>query len=82
MNVDELKIEINQHGVVDEAFALNAKKEEAYCLQTTRGGYKVFYCERGNENDCVNFTEFDEAARYLKGLLFNDPTTRIPNSTS
>lgn len=77
MNTEELQAVLEARGIRARSYSLGSgDQNERYCLERSRGGWAVFYSERGERNDERWFEAEDAACDYLLQIIMEDPTTR------
>jgi hypothetical protein len=78
MNKEELRTELKDRGIRERSYSLEGgSPDERYVLERSRGGWSVFYSERGNRNDERWFATEDEACAEILRQILADPTTRV-----
>jgi hypothetical protein len=83
MNRSELREVLDRDRIRPSSYSLEGGgPDEAYCLERSRGGWAIFYSERGNRNDEQWFATEDEACTALLEWILADPTTRVRNRPS
>ena len=76
MNTEELHAVLNARGIRERSYSLDGRDQnERYCLERSRGGWAVFYSERGERNDERWFEAEEGACDYLLQIIMEDPTT-------
>lgn len=81
MDRDGVRLLLERRGVRPDAFSCafsleSAVAEQAYCLERSRGGWSVYYFDRGNRNDQRWFQTEEEALEAFRDWVLADPTTR------
>ena len=78
MNINELKIKLNNLSIRSDAYSLEGGScDECYVLSKEGAEeWKVYYSERGLKSSCKNFNNENEACEELLRRLENDPTVK------
>lgn len=72
MNINELKLELDKHNVPRFEYSIlpTSLPDERLCLvQLDNEKWQVFFSERGNKFDLVEFNSEDEACKYFLNEL-------------
>jgi len=73
---DELRRILDARGVRRSAYSLDSGvANEAFCMERSRGGWSVYFFERGNRNAERWFLAEADACRDLLRRVAGDPTT-------
>jgi hypothetical protein len=68
---------LEERDIRERSYSLESgTAEDRYCIERSRGGWAVYYFERGNRNDEKWFGTEDEACDELLNRIMADPTTR------
>ncbi len=51
---------------------------EAYCLDGSGGGWRVYYSERGNKNSLASFANESEACQFFLNVIITDVMPHHP----
>ena len=79
MNRDQLRAALDELGVDPRTYRLSSSAEsDVLVLERSKGGWAVFYSERGNRNDERWFPDEAHACANLLERVRGDPTTRRP----
>lgn len=78
MNAEQLRRELDDNGVRPDAYSLDGRSEEAYCLDRSADKWSVYYYERGIESGKKTFACESDACAYLLRLLLKDPSAKRP----
>ena len=77
MNRIQLRELAQKEGIRDDAYSLDGGlPSERYVLELTKGGWHVYYSERGLRTGLQKFETEAEACERLFEMLLADPTTR------
>jgi hypothetical protein len=80
MDRHRLETLLDQEGVRRDTYAFGEpERDEQSVLAPTRGGWIVYYWERGLKTGIHTFETEDEACRYLLNILLRDSTARHTN---
>jgi hypothetical protein len=77
VNTEDLNEQLVSQGIRAESYSLNGRDQDGrYCLERSRGGWAVFFSERGERNHERWFTDEEAACAHLLEVVLTDPTTR------
>lgn len=77
MNREELRAALEANDVRPSSYSLDsAVADDAYCMEQSRGGWSVYFFERGNRNDERWFATEAEVCQHFLERVVGDPTTR------
>jgi len=75
--LEELKIELDNLGVNPNYYAIDELPSyEGFCIYDSRSTIEVFYFERGNRFNTKNFNDVEEAVKYFKSLVLQEPRAK------
>jgi len=79
MNRNSLRDLLTAERVRTDSYSIDGEpRDESMCLETTAGGWAVFYAERGLRSGERWFDTEDEACDFLAERLLADPSNRVP----
>lgn len=71
MTKSEFSELLKEHNINEELVVFGDAAKDGYCVRKNYFRWEVFFCERGQEYDCVGFPSESNALQYLFDKLYS-----------
>jgi hypothetical protein len=77
LSVQELQNRLDAEGISPSAYSIGpTQKDNCLCLVEESTGWRIFFVERGEEDNIAISPTFTEASRHFLEILLNDTAAR------
>jgi len=77
MDLAALRAALMAHWIKEQSYSLDGRNQaDRYCIERSKGGWAVFFSERGTRNDETWYEDEGQACEDILRRILEDPTTR------